>query len=199
MCWDRSHWQETDHFSLNNILVVLQIKKNLLSISQFMRNYTFYFEFHASSFAIKDSRRHWVLLMKTNHQGLYTYKDSQYVVFFSQKNKVVGELTWHCWLGHPNSVVLQLLRCYNMIPVNKSISNSSTSCLISESTKVLFSLSNTQCSHPLEKIHWDISQLLLCKNFKIMWHLLMTSHVTVGCIHWSKSQVSLRFSSLSRK
>lgn len=79
------------------------------------------------------------------------------------------EITWHRRLGHRNSCILQLLLSGDLISVNKSSGTLCTSCQISKSSRLPFSLSDSQCSHPLEKIYYDIwglSPVLSMQEFR---------------------------------
>lgn len=53
----------TSSFTLNNVLLVLKIQKNLLSVQQFDVDNCMYFEFHYHFFLVKD------YLEKVHHQG----------------------------------------------------------------------------------------------------------------------------------
>jgi hypothetical protein len=52
----------TTSFTLNKLLHVPQIQKNLISVSQFTRDNNVYIEFHSSSFFVKDEATGRVLL-----------------------------------------------------------------------------------------------------------------------------------------
>lgn len=60
-------------FTLKDMLYVLDIIKNLLSVSKFTRDSDVYFEFHPLICFVKDSRTWEVLLEGKLKQGLYAF------------------------------------------------------------------------------------------------------------------------------
>ena len=75
--------------SLNNVLVVPNIKKNLLSVSQLTSDYPCYFIFDDHGFVIKDLRTHRVLASGSKEDGLYVLQRAPIQVFFSNRFRVV--------------------------------------------------------------------------------------------------------------
>ena len=69
--------------SLNNVLVVPDIKKNLLSVSQLTSDYLCYFLFNDRGFVIKDLQTHKVLASRSKEDGLYVLQHAPVQVFFS--------------------------------------------------------------------------------------------------------------------
>ncbi|PON99029.1 LOW QUALITY PROTEIN: hypothetical protein TorRG33x02_052660 [Trema orientale] len=63
--------------SLNHLLHVPDITKNLLSVSKFARDNAVYFEFYPTSCFVKDQMTHKTLLTGTLQNGLYTFDQSQ--------------------------------------------------------------------------------------------------------------------------
>lgn len=59
--------------SLNNLLHVPHITKNLISVSQFAKDNSVFFEFHHSFCCVKDPLTGKVLLQGTLHDGLYRF------------------------------------------------------------------------------------------------------------------------------
>ncbi|GKA53687.1 retrovirus-related pol polyprotein from transposon TNT 1-94 [Tanacetum coccineum] len=59
-------------FSLKNILHVLEISHNLLSVQKFCHDNDVFFEFHTSYFVVKDESTHTTLLTSPSKHGLYT-------------------------------------------------------------------------------------------------------------------------------
>lgn len=58
---------------LQNILHVPSIVKNLLSVSQFVRDNRAFFEFHHTHYCKKDKKEKNVLLKGTIHNGFYVF------------------------------------------------------------------------------------------------------------------------------
>lgn len=61
------------HFKLCNVLLVPEIKKNILSISQFTSEYPCIFEFLDGGFVVKDMSTHKIVIEGTRKGDLYTW------------------------------------------------------------------------------------------------------------------------------
>ena len=102
-------------------------------------------------FSIKDFKIHRVLILRTNHHELYTNKNPQLIVSLAQRYKSTDEYTWHHRLRHPNSWILQYLQSNHLILFNKLNSYLCTSCQISKSAMLYFSLSDARSYFLLKK------------------------------------------------
>lgn len=144
---------------LQNVLVVPEIKKSLLSVHQLTNDYPCYFVFRGSQFYLKDVKTNQILLSGTNSNGLYTFKEPQVppvTALFSHRHRSADEQVWHRRLGHPNTQVLQHLRMNKFISVNKPTVSLCDSCQISKSAKLPFYPSESRAVSPLGKIHCDL-------------------------------------------
>jgi hypothetical protein len=92
------------------VLVVPDIKKKLLSVSQFTRVNNCYFLFYPWGFLLKDMKTKQVILKGSMADGLYPINLRQlpHHSFSFLANKVPGSL-WHARLGHPHSQVISRL------------------------------------------------------------------------------------------
>uniref|UniRef100_A0A803P365 Retrovirus-related Pol polyprotein from transposon TNT 1-94-like beta-barrel domain-containing protein n=1 Tax=Cannabis sativa TaxID=3483 RepID=A0A803P365_CANSA len=72
---------------LNNLLHVLEITKNIISVSIFARDNNVFFEFHADMYCVKDNLTHTTLLMGKHKNGLYSFDSShvQYIPPMSEQ------------------------------------------------------------------------------------------------------------------
>ena len=111
--------------SLNQLLHVPLISKNLISVSKFARNNKVYFEFHLDVCFVKDQVSQANLMEGQHKNGLYAFSDSQLGLTFSSTNassskfvncaKLVNIVSlsnvtctslfyvWHNKLAHPSS------------------------------------------------------------------------------------------------
>ncbi|KAL4280812.1 hypothetical protein GQ457_03G013600 [Hibiscus cannabinus] len=106
--------------TLRNLLCVLDIKRNMLSVSQFARDNGIYFEFHPHNCYVKDVQTKEVLLEgRLTPEGLYEINTTHNSdVDYSTANKAIPEVCdvskscvplqlWHQRLGHPSLSVLK--------------------------------------------------------------------------------------------
>lgn len=128
-------------FSLNNMLLVPSITKNLVSVSKFTKDNHVFFEFHSDYCCVKSQGSKEVLLEGTvREDGFYCFKDfhPQHVsssksfsshtpvshnttALVSEKSCSSAYLMWHFRLGHPHqSVVNTVLQKCNIQNVNKN-------------------------------------------------------------------------------
>lgn len=92
----------TQPFSLSNLLHVPTIKKNILSISQFIDENNVFIEFHSFYFLVKDKATGTTLLCGNTKDGLYTFPaptpSSPQTNYCHRAPLEV----WHCRMGHPS-------------------------------------------------------------------------------------------------
>ncbi|KAK1555207.1 hypothetical protein Q3G72_023368 [Acer saccharum] len=98
-------------FILDNVLCVPDMKKNLVSISQFCNANNVSVEFLSSCFHVKDLRTGPILLKGTTKDGVYEWptdkSTSSPVLAFSSTRTTSSN--WHHRLGHPAYPVLKLI------------------------------------------------------------------------------------------
>ena len=87
---------------MKNILCAPKIFKNLLSISKFVRDNTYYFKLHPNYFIIKDLCTHQELLRGPVKDGLYCFRLSSRCSPDPQALLCTSTLSilWHQYLGH---------------------------------------------------------------------------------------------------
>ncbi|KAA8515147.1 hypothetical protein F0562_018326 [Nyssa sinensis] len=112
-------------FVLNQVLLVPQIKKNLLSVQKFCIDNNVYFEFHDKYFLVKDYSGT-VLHRGQVSNGLYHFSNNNVPpqVFSSVR---ISFDQWHRRLGHAVSPVVQHVLSSNKLPKNTSSTSSSKS------------------------------------------------------------------------
>lgn len=168
--------------SLDQLLHVPSITKNLTSVSKFARNNQVYFEFHSHFCVVKSQVSNEILLQGSiGPDGLYSFPTlklqsfpvkssaSCFVSNSSNSNSVFPNCSisvasmepkssnlWHARLGHPNFYVMKLVLQQCNIPLfNQNAVDFCASCCVDKSHR-LPSLSNTVYSAPLELIFGDL-------------------------------------------
>ncbi|KAF7142376.1 hypothetical protein RHSIM_Rhsim05G0026100 [Rhododendron simsii] len=143
---------------LNNVLVVPEIKKNLLSVSQMTTQLPYDFEFSANDFVIKHRETKRVIAKGSRSGGLYSLKPKNAEVFFSTRFRVVNDDVWHQRLGHPNMRVVNHLKKNKLISSsnNKPIDFICSSCQLGKACRLPFLSIEDHCENPIEKIHCDL-------------------------------------------
>ncbi|KAL5715327.1 hypothetical protein ACHQM5_017160 [Ranunculus cassubicifolius] len=142
---------------LKNVLVVPEIKKNLLSVSQMTSDFPYTFEFSRDGFVIKNRRTGAVITSGQRHGDLYALHPQEKHALFSTRFQVVSDDIWHQRLGHPQMAVIHFLKKNKLI-----ISNSSnktmlcSSCQMAKSCRLPFLSSDNICHEPFGKIHCDL-------------------------------------------
>ncbi|KAL3819930.1 hypothetical protein ACJIZ3_005835 [Penstemon smallii] len=142
-------------FVLNQVLVVPEIQKNLISVQQFCIDNNVYFEFHAHFFLVKD------YLGKVLHKGhindgLYSFATSTRLPQTHSSIRVSFR-NWHRRLGHASSpVVHKVLSTFNF-PVEKNkLHTVCPDCQMAKSHNLPFKLSTFVSSKPLDLIFTDV-------------------------------------------
>jgi hypothetical protein len=101
---------------------VPQIKKNLISVSQFMIDNNVYLEFYSSFFSMKDEATGRVLLQGKPKNCLYIFLTSMTPInhpqtYLSQRAPLD---VWHCRIGHPSYQIIQPLVSKFSLPTSSN-------------------------------------------------------------------------------
>ncbi|KAK2975601.1 hypothetical protein RJ640_010678 [Escallonia rubra] len=88
--------------TLQNVLVVPQIKKNLLSVSQLTSQFPYIFEFSSDGFVIKHRETQKEIASDSRSGGLYALDQYGGEIFFSNRFTVASDEVWHQRLRHPH-------------------------------------------------------------------------------------------------
>lgn len=88
-----------------NFLVVVQVKNNLLSVSQFTNNdsYTSEFPLHIQD---KWTRDRMNVSSRSRRRDLYSLDLSNSTALFANSSEKASEELWHARLGHPQTKIL---------------------------------------------------------------------------------------------
>nr|KYP34572.1 Retrovirus-related Pol polyprotein from transposon TNT 1-94 [Cajanus cajan] len=152
--------------TLHNLLYVPTITKNLISVSQFCKDNSVFFEFHSTFCLVKSQDSNETLLLGVvGPDGLYQFPSlllprhpsavlpSAHTV----SSNSVSYATWHSRLGHAhNDVIKSVFKLCNFPIINKSVSDFCTSCCLGKSHKLPSQLSKTVYHTPFELIYSDL-------------------------------------------
>ena len=131
------------------MLLVPDIKKDLISVSKLTSDLPLKFEFDGDGFVIKDMLTNRIVARGTKKDGLYSLagesKDGfNTTIFFSSRFKHVDNECWHQHLGHPHQRVVDHLRMKKFISLDlkNKFSTIYTSCQIESQVDFLSYLLN---------------------------------------------------------
>nr|KYP47684.1 Retrovirus-related Pol polyprotein from transposon TNT 1-94 [Cajanus cajan] len=156
-------------FALNNLLFVPSITKNLISVSQFSKDNSVFFEFHPSVCLVKSQDNKEILLQglvcpdglyqfpaflpTTSTQPVQHFKTATSPSVNTTSQKSVSFATWHSRLGHPNVDVMKLVfRNFNIQSVNNIESTFCVSCCLGKSHRLPSNFSKTVYTTSFELI-----------------------------------------------
>ena len=155
----------TTYFPLHDVLHVPLIKKNLLSVHKFTKDTNTYLEFHPSCFFVKDRATGKVLVQGLSNHGLYSFSSSLFRCCGPSSHPVspafVNEratLTqWYSRLRHAAlRVVSNVVSKFGLLVFANKMDNSCPTCLSSKSHRLVFPLSTSRVTAPLELIYTDV-------------------------------------------
>ena len=145
--------------NLHDVLVVPDIKKNLISVTKLTKDNSCFFEFRSFDFKIKDQTTGKILAIRHRKDGLYALEEGGEIeaLVAIKSGKAPVDL-WHQRLGHPNSRLLHVLDSKKFIDLSSWLKNKNicSSCQTAKSCRLPFSLNKKIDSAPLTKIHCDL-------------------------------------------
>jgi hypothetical protein len=165
-------------FTLNNVLCVPSMEKNLISISQFCTSNNVSIEFLPSIFFVKALHTGTILLKGQTKDGVYEWPTSSPLIAFSTIKTT--SFDWHHRLGHPAFSILKHIVSSNHLGSSSSLSSdfSCNACLCNNSHKLSFSNSTIVSNKPLEIIFSDVwtSPIFSTNGFK--YYVIFIDHFT---------------------
>ena len=150
---------------LNDVLLVPDIKKDLLSISKLTSDYPLKFEFDGPGFVIKDRITQRIVARGRKQKGLYIFDgglpnrilDKDPTALFSNRFRQVNKQCWHQRLGHPHQKIIDYLHSQKFITSSPSqLLDVCTSCQMGKSCRLPFLQSDNNISIPFYKVHCDL-------------------------------------------
>ena len=140
-------------FVLNQILLVPDIKKNLLSVHCFCQDNNVFFEFHASFFLVKDylgNVLHWGPLRNDLYNFSVSFARLQPQALSSIQ---ISATLWHRRLGHAFFPVINKVISF---PITSNKSSICSHCQMAKSHALPFSNSHISVLKPLELLYSDV-------------------------------------------
>lgn len=150
---------------INDVLLVPDIKKNLLSVSKLTTDFPFTFEFDGLGFVINDMTTNQIVAKRCKRDGLYALDgggpfavDGDPKAFFSYRFRQANNDCWHHRLGHPHQRVIDHLHSSNLISFNSKSKSFKvcTSCQMGKSCRLPFLPVENEIKIPFFKIHCDL-------------------------------------------
>ena len=172
----------TTTFTLNDVLCVPSMKKNLISISQFCISNNASVEFLPSCFNVKDLHTGAILLTGNTKDGVYEWPAAQPapspILAFSHIKTTSSN--WHHHLGHPAFPILKhIMSTYQLdfsTPLPKELS--CNACLSNKSHKLPFSISSLHSTNPLEIIFSDVWTFPVLSQDGFKYYVIFVDHFT---------------------
>ncbi|BBH07832.1 transposable element gene [Prunus dulcis] len=166
------------HFTLNNVLCVPSMKKNLISISQFCTSNNVSIEFLPSTFLVKELQTGATVLKGQTKDGVYEWPNSSPLIAFSATKTTSSD--WHHRLGHPAFPILKHIVSSNSLGVSSSLSSdfSCNACLCNKSHKLPFSNSTIVSTQPLEIIFSDVWTSPIYSHNGFKYYVIFIDHFT---------------------
>ena len=174
---------QTRALTLDKILCVPNIHKNLISVYRLCNANKVSVEFFPASFQVKDLSTGVPLLQGRTKNELYEWPVTrpQATALLSASGPKTTINSWHSRLGHPSSSILNTLISQFSLPVAaSSISKtlSCSDCLINKSHKLPFTQTSIISNRPLQYVYTDVwtSPILSLDNYK--YYLVLIDHYT---------------------
>ncbi|CAA7051267.1 unnamed protein product [Microthlaspi erraticum] len=168
--------------SLNNVLCVPQITKNLISVYRLCNANKVSVEFFPAHFQVKDLNSGVPLLQGRTKDELYEWPIPKPVAtaLFATPTIKASLSDWHSRLGHPSHSILKTIISSFSLPFSESFSKtlSCVDCLTNKSHKLAFSQTSISSSKPLEYLFSDLwtSPVVSVDNYKH--YLIIVDHYT---------------------
>ncbi|KAJ0799808.1 putative RNA-directed DNA polymerase transcription factor Lambda-DB family [Helianthus annuus] len=146
------------NLALNNVLVVPNLTKNLLSIGKLTEDNLVDVVFSHPYFYIQDRRTKQTLARGCREDGLYVLRQPhEALVSTSTCPKASFEL-WHSRLGHVNFDIVSLLKTNGCLSFTSVLPKPGlcSPCELAKAKRQPFSYNNKRASLPLEIIHCDL-------------------------------------------
>ncbi|KAJ3699566.1 hypothetical protein LUZ61_003271 [Rhynchospora tenuis] len=142
---------------LNNVLCVPQLTKNLLSISQLLKDNNITVEFTPNCYFVKDQATQKVILRGSLCNGLYALDINPFTFQHQIHHTVLSSADmWHSRLAHCSLPVIKALQKHHKIHVSRLDFSDCGSCNKAKAHKLPFSSSVFDAQHPLHVIHTDV-------------------------------------------
>jgi hypothetical protein len=149
--------QNNTKLPINDVLLVPELTKNLLSVSQLTKQFPVNCEFSDVDFCVKERKTGQSLITGRRKGDLYVLHNSP-ELHFSYRFKTGSAEVWHQRLGHPQFSAVQLLKNKGLIDVTGTMKTEHLcdSCQLGKLSKLPFSHSEHSSTDVFEKIRCDL-------------------------------------------
>ncbi|KAL9234053.1 hypothetical protein vseg_008969 [Gypsophila vaccaria] len=167
--------------TLNNILHVPNIIKNLVSVRQFTTDNRVSVKFDPFGFTVKDLKTGMPIMRSHSTGDLYPLLSTTHDAPADPPHALtaIPRSTWHGRLGHPGSVIFNSLCTNKMIPCrpmnNLSVCNS---CQLGKHIKLSFSPSLSSTVQPFDIIHTDLWTSPILSTMRHRYYILFLDDFT---------------------
>lgn len=168
------------NLTLQNVLCVPHIAKNLISVYRLYNANKVSVEFFPTYFQVKDLNSGVPLLQGKTNNELYEWPvtPSTITSFFASTPPKISSTVWHNRLGHPSFSILKTIISNSSLPCSQSVCENHlcTDCSINKSHKLPFSHNTIVSTRPLQYIYSDVwsSPTVSINNFK--YYLILVDH-----------------------
>ena len=172
----------TRSLALKDVLYVLDIQKNLISVYRMCNTNGVSVEFFPAHFQVKDLSTGARLLQGKTKNELYEWPVNSSIAtsMFASPTPKTDLPSWHARLGHPSLPILKALISKFSLPISHSLQNQllCSDCSINKSHKLPFYSNTIASSHPLEYLYTDVwtSPITSIDNYK--YYLVIVDHYT---------------------
>ncbi|KAM1666352.1 hypothetical protein ACFX14_045629 [Malus domestica] len=151
-------------FKLNNVLHVPQMKHNLLSAYQFLKDNSCSLTLHSNGSVVKDCSTGKMLLQGMVNNGFYTFQGIpvSFSSSCSSPHALVGTKApvniWHSRLGHPSSAIFRRVLSANKLALQgkHSVDFFCSDCAVAKNHKLPFHPSSSISTTSLSLLHCDV-------------------------------------------
>ena len=137
--------------TLNNVLFVPSMSRNVVSISQLCRDNNASIEFLSHSFVVKDLKTGASLFQGPGKSGVYELSTPPQVFTSTSPSS----LDWHHRLGHPSNKDFRHLISRNNLNVSSISTLDCNACACNKSHKLPFHVSSISSTAPLQYVYTD--------------------------------------------
>ncbi|KAG7582826.1 Integrase catalytic core [Arabidopsis suecica] len=168
------------NLTLNSVLCVPNIQKNLISVYRLCNANKVSVEFFPAHFQVKDLSSGVPLIQGKTKDELYEWPASPSTLssFFASTSPKTTLTDWHYRLGHPSfSILKSVISSYSLPCIqSNSVSSLCSDCAINKTHKLPFSQSSIHSTRPLEYVFTDVwsSPVTSIDNYK--YYLVLVDH-----------------------
>jgi hypothetical protein len=146
-------------FTLQFLLHVPQIERNLISVNQFTKDNHVFIEFHPYCFRVKDLHTGTLLLQSLSKGGLYPWPTSlpPRLSNHALVSEKVSLAQWHHRFGHPVfKIVRRVLLSKQLLILPNKLASVCSACQQGKSHRLHFPISTSVSTRPLSLLFMDV-------------------------------------------